>query len=127
MLLSFSSKELERVVPVGDKVLIKPRTEHERTKSGLYLPAGTHEKEQVQAGYVVKVGPGFPIPAINDVDEPWRNKQEEVKYLPLQPAVGDLAVYMQNAAWEIEFNGEKFLIVPHSAILLLVRNDDFRE
>jgi co-chaperonin GroES (HSP10) len=126
MLLSFSSNELENVVLVGDKVLIKPRSEQERTKSGLFLPPGVQEKERVNAGYVVKVGPGYPIPALNDIDEPWRNKQDEVKYLPLQPKVGDLAVYMQGSSWEIEFNGEQYLIVPHSAIFLLVQNNDFR-
>ncbi|MDR1226302.1 MAG: co-chaperone GroES family protein [Prevotellaceae bacterium] len=126
MLLSFSAEELENVALVGDKVLIKPRTEQEKTKSGLLLPAGLQSNEPIYAGYVVKAGPGYPIPALNDADEPWRNKQDEVKYLPLQPRVGDLAVYLQNSTWEIEFNGEKYLIVPHTAILLLVQNNDFR-
>jgi hypothetical protein len=44
--------------------------------------------------------------------------------VPLQPKRGDLAVYLQNSAWEIVFNEEKYLIVPNSAILLLVRDEN---
>jgi len=33
-------------------------------------------------------------------------------------------VYLQRNAWEIEFNKEKYVIVPHQAILLLVREED---
>jgi chaperonin GroES len=41
----------------------------------------------------------------------------------LQPKEGDQAVYLQNSAIEIEFNREKYVIVPHSAILLLLRDE----
>jgi co-chaperonin GroES (HSP10) len=71
---------------------------------------------------VVKVGPGYPIPSVNDVDEPWKNRTDEPKYVPLQPKEGDQAVYLQNSAIEIEFNKEKYIVVPHSAILLLLRD-----
>ena len=47
-----------------------------------------------------------------------------VKYMPLEAVAGDLAVYLQRNAWEIEFNKEKYVIVPHQAILLLVRDED---
>ena len=89
-----------------------------------YLPAGYQEREPLLCGYVVKSGPGYPIPVIVDDGEPWKSKQEDVKYVPLQPHEGDLALFLKNNAWEIQFNGEKYLIVPHSAILMLVRNDD---
>ena len=75
-------------------------------------------------GYVIKVGPGYPIPAIQDIDEPWKEKKDDVKYVPLQPEEGDLAVYMQKNAWEIEFNNQNLVIVPHSALLMLVRQED---
>jgi chaperonin GroES len=70
------------------------------------------------------VGPGYPIPAIHETDEPWKNKSDEVKYVPLQPREGDLAVYLQNSSFEIEFNKERYVIVSHSAILLLIREED---
>ena len=47
--------------------------------------------------------------------------------MPHQAREGDLAVYLQNDAYEINFNDEKFLIVPHSAILMLVRDEGLFE
>ncbi|MDR1054399.1 MAG: co-chaperone GroES family protein [Prevotellaceae bacterium] len=122
-MLSLSYEELNNVILIGDKVLIKPRAEQERTKSGLYLPPGVEEKEPVLSGYVVKTGPGYPIPAVTDENEAWKSKGEEIKYVPLQPQQGDLAVFLQNSTWRIEFNDEKYLIVPHGAILMLIRNE----
>ena len=108
MTLNINDKGLNKLIVVGDRVLIKPKSAQSKTKSGLYLPPGVQEKEPVQSGYVVKVGPGYPIPAITDADEPWKEKKDDVKYVPLQPAEGDLAIYLQNSGFEIFFNNEKF-------------------
>ena len=121
---TLEKEDIDRIIMVGDRVLIKSKSPQEQTSSGLYLPPGIQEKEKIQQGYVVKVGPGYPIPAINEADEPWKNKSEEVKYVPLQPREGDLAVFLQGSAFEIEFNKEKFLIVSHSAILMLIRDKE---
>jgi len=107
MALSIDENDLNKFIVIGDRVLIQPKTPDQRTKSGLYLPPGVQEKEKLQSGYVLKVGPGYPIPAITDVDEPWKDKSDELKYVPLQPKEGDLAVYIQNNAYEIEFKKEK--------------------
>ena len=117
-------KDLSKFIVVGDKVLIKPKTPHEKTKSGLYLPPGVHEKEKLFSGYVIKVGPGYPVPSAVDNDEPWKENSDDVKYIALQAKEGDLAVYLQNGAFEIEFNKEKYIIVSHSAIMLLIRDED---
>ncbi|MDX5403934.1 MAG: co-chaperone GroES family protein [Bacteroidota bacterium] len=124
MKLDFEEKDLDKIIMVGDRVLIRPRSPQDRTASGLYLPPTVTEKEKVRSGYVMKVGPGYPIPAISESEEPWRDPSDEVKYVPLQPKEGDLAVFIQTNAWEIEFNQEKFFIVPQSAILLLVRDEE---
>ena len=116
-------KDINKFIVIGDRVIIKPKNPQGKTKSGLYLPPGIHEKEKIHSGYIVKVGPGYPIPAIQEIDEPWKDKSEEIKYVPLQARAGDLAVYLQNNAYEIEFNGEKYVIVPHSAILILIRDE----
>jgi co-chaperonin GroES (HSP10) len=123
MALSIDENDLNKFIVIGDRVLIQPKTPDQRTKSGLYLPPGVQEKEKLQSGYVLKVGPGYPIPAITDVDEPWKDKSDELKYVPLQPKEGDLAIYIQNNAYEIEFKKEKYVIVPHSAILMLIRDE----
>ena len=124
MPLVIEESDLEKFIVVGDRVLIKPKSPQEKTKSGLYLPPGVQENEKIHSGYVLKVGPGYPIPAINEVDEPWKDRSEEVKYVPLQPKSGDLAVYLQKSGYEIEFNKERYVIVPHSAILILIRDSD---
>jgi chaperonin GroES len=123
MSLEIDAQDLSKFILVGDRVLIKPKNPMERTKGGLLLPPGVKEKENIQIGYVVKVGPGYPIPAIAEADEPWKNKTDQVKYVPLQPKEGDLAVFLQGNSWEIEFNNQKYNIAPQSAILLLIRDE----
>ena len=122
MPLDIEESNLEKFIVVGDRVLIKPKSPQEKTKTGLYLPPGVQEKEKIHSGYVIKVGPGYPIPAIQEADEPWKDRAEEVKYVPLQPKSGDMAIYLQSSGYEIEFKNERYVIVPHSAILLLIRD-----
>jgi chaperonin GroES len=127
MSILFDEKDLKKLIVIGDRILIKPKVPQSKTKSGLLLPPGVTENEKVQIGYVVKVGPGYPIPSVNEIDESWKNRSDEPKYVPLQPKEGDQAVYLQNSAIEIEFNKEKFVVVPNSAILLLLRDDGLFE
>lgn len=127
MSVALEEKDLQKLIVIGDRVLIKPKGPQSRTKSGLYLPPGVNENEKIQVGYVLKVGPGYPIPSVNDADEPWKNRSDEPKYVPLQPKEGDQAVYMQSSAIEIEFNYEKYIIVSQSAILLLLRDSGLFE
>ena len=125
MQLSIDQKDIDKFLMIGDKVLIKPKNPQSQTKTGLYLPPSIQEKEKIQSGYIIKVGPGYPLPSQAEEHEVWEKKEgEEVHYLPLQAHEGDLAVYLQNSTYEISFNDEKYLIVPHSAILMLVRDED---
>jgi len=123
MLLKIENQEISKFVMVGDRVLVKPRKGNEKTKGGLLLPPGVEEKRQVQWGYVIKSGPGYPIPNTTENDEPWKDKVEETRYISLQAKEGDLAIYIQDNGIEIEFNKEKYLILPHSAILMLIRDE----
>lgn len=114
---------LENIYLIGDKILIDPISPPERTGSGLYLPPTVQDKEKVQKGYVVKVGPGYPIPFPVENDEPWKEAQEQIKYIPLQVKVGDLAIFLINSAIEIFYNEKKYYIIPHHAILMVERID----
>ncbi|MFN5170511.1 MAG: co-chaperone GroES [Cyclobacteriaceae bacterium] len=118
--------KLKKLIVVGDRVLIRPVKESERTESGLYLPPGVQEKEKIQRGYVIKVGPGYPLPMPADEDEAWRGKDDQVKYLPLQAQEGDLAIFLQKGAIEVMYEGEKYFIVPQASILMLEREEDLR-
>ena len=119
-----ADNRFKKIIIVGDRVLIKPAKPEERTSSGLYLPPGVHEKEKVQQGYVIKTGPGYAIPMPVD-DEPWKNEEDQVKYVPLQAKEGDLAIFLLSGGTEIIYEGEKYVIVPQSAILMLERDEEF--
>ena len=120
-------KTRRKVVLVGDKVLISPDKDHDRTEHGLYLPPGVKDKEKVQGGIVVQSGPGYAIANPNYIDqEPWSTSpREPVKYIPLQAEAGDYALFLRDQAVEIEYEGDKYFIVGHSSILMLIRNTEF--
>ena len=124
MSLIIEEKNLDKFFMVGDRVLVKPKTPSGKTKAGLYLPPTVQESETIQSGYVVKVGPGYPIPAVSEADEAWKQKQDDVKYVPLQAQMGDLAIYLNKSGYEVEFNDEKYIILPHSAILMIIRDEN---
>ena len=120
--MTIKLKNLEKFIVVGDRVLIRPEEDSSKTASGLYLPPGVSEKEKIQSGYILKVGPGYPT-ASNMDEEPWKESKEKVKYIALQAKEGELAIFLRKEAFVIEFEKEKLLIVPQSAVLLLIRND----
>lgn len=93
------------------------------TKSGLVLPATVKEKEEIHSGYVIKTGPGYPVPS-QEIDEPWKEQTSGQKYIGMQAKEGDLAIFLKKNSHEIEFENEKYLIVPHGAILLLIRDNN---
>lgn len=127
MPLVIEEKDLKKFIMVGERVLIKPKSPMNRTKSGLYLPPSVEESEKVHSGYIVKVGPGYPLPALADEDESWKQNQDTIRYLPLQAREGDLAIYLYKNGFEIEFNGEKYVILPHSEIMMIIRDEGLLE
>ena len=116
------SAPLSAVHVVGDRVLVRPGDDAERTAGGLYLPASVAGKERVQGGRVVRVGPGHAVPNPDySAAEPWAGEASPVRYLPLQARVGDYALFLRKEAVEVEYGSEAYLIVPHGALLALVR------
>ena len=113
------------MIVVGDKVLIIPDSDKDRTEHGLYLPPSVKEKEKIQSGYIFKVGPGYPIPNPNFIDqESWSTTPKDpVKYIPLQAEEGDYTIFLKDQAIEIEYDSKKYLIVPQSAIMVLIRRN----
>lgn len=116
------------LIVVGDRVLIQPETGEDRTDTGLVLPASVSEQEDVESGRVVKTGPGYLTqnPEYSE-SESWKESSEPVRYLPLQAEPGDHAFFVPNEAVELRYEGTNYLIVPHNAILALVRGDDAPE
>jgi co-chaperonin GroES (HSP10) len=116
--------KLRKLIVVGDRVLIRPAKQTDKTDSGLYLPPGVQEKEKIQSGFVIKVGPGYPLPLPADEDDVWKGKEDSIKYLPLQAQEGDRAIFLQKGAIEVMYESEKYFIVPQASILMLEREED---
>ncbi|RPA67290.1 co-chaperone GroES [Cyclobacteriaceae bacterium YHN15] len=119
-----SDNKLKKLIIVGDRVLIKLRKADEKTSTGLFLPPGVREKEKIQQGYIIKTGPGYPIPAPIEEDESWKDRDENIKYIPLQAKEGDLAIFLLNGSYEVIYEGEKYFIVPQHSILMLEREEE---
>ena len=124
-------KSSKQLIVVGDRVLIAVEDGEERSKVGLYLPPSALDSQMVQGGKIVATGPGTPMPSVADYpDEPWRaaaGGSGDAKYVPMQARVGDYALFFRKASVEITFEHEKYLVVPQSAILALVREDAVRD
>ena len=93
-----------KLVPLGDKVVLKKIQAEETTKSGIVLTG--QDKEKPAQGEVVAVGPGGVV---------------DGKEVTMQVKEGETVVYSKYAGTEVELDGEKFLIVKQSDILAIIR------
>jgi chaperonin GroES len=114
------------ILVVGDRVLIRPDKPEERTKVGLYLPETVVARDPVQVGTIMATGPGVPVPNLSqDYGEPWQESGEKSPhYIPLQAKAGDVVLFLKKEAIDIRYQEEEFIVVPHSAILLLIRENE---
>ncbi len=88
--------------PCGDRVLVKPNVEEERTAGGILLPDTA--KERPQWGEVVAVGPG-------KWDESGKTR------VPMDVKVGDKVVFAKYGGTEVKLDGVEHLILRESDIL----------
>ena len=92
-----------RLVPLGDKVVLKQLLAEETTKSGIVLPG--QAKEKPQQAEVVAVGPG----AIVDGEK-----------IPMEVKVGDKVIYSKYAGTEVNLEEEDFILVKQGDILAVI-------
>ena len=112
----------KQLIVVGDRVLIAIEAGEERSKVGLYLPPTAVDNQAVQGGRIIATGPGLPMPDPAETnDEPWRTAARETRFVPMQARIGDYALFFRRAAVEISFENDRYLVVPQTAILALVR------
>ncbi len=95
------AKELQ---PLGDRVVVKPVTREEMTKSGIVLPDTAQEKPQ--EGEVLAVGPGRVL------DSGERQKVELNK--------GDRVLYAKYAGTEFKLDDEELLVLSERDVLAVV-------
>lgn len=112
---------MSELILVGDRVLIEAEDDEQVTDSGILLPASVAERDRIRRGRVVKVGPGYLMANPEYTDEPWRKPGDAVRYLPLQAQPGDVAYFLRKEAIELKYENRTFSVVPHGAILVLVR------
>ncbi|MCI9446982.1 MAG: co-chaperone GroES [Lachnospiraceae bacterium] len=94
-----------KLVPLGDRVVLKQCEAEETTKSGIILAGSAQEKPQ--EAEVVAVGPG------GNVDG---------KEVTMQVKVGDKVIYSKYAGNEVKLDGEEYIIVKQNDILAVVED-----
>src|ERR1700733_11236424 len=105
--LSKTSKSSVGVVPLNDRILVKPLSAEEAgtmTAFGILIPDTA--KEKPEQGTVVAVGPG--------------KKSEDGKVVPLSVRVGDRVMFSKYGFDEIKVGGVEYLILPESSILAII-------
>ena len=93
-----------KLVPLGDRVVLKQLVAEETTKSGIVLPG--QSKEKPQQAEVVAVGPGGMV-------------DKEVK---MEVKVGDNVIYSKYAGTEVKLDEEEFIIVKQNDILAVINS-----
>ena len=92
-----------KLIPLGDKVVIKQMEAEEKTKSGIVLPG--QNKEKPQQAEVIAVGPGGVVDG------------KEVK---MEVKVGDQVIYSKYAGTDVKMEDEEYIIVRQSDILAVI-------
>ena len=87
---------MAKIQPLADRVLVKPAAAEEKTVGGIIIPDSA--KEKPLRGTVLAVGNGT------------KDEQMVLKE-------GDQVLYGKYAGTELEFDGEKYLILRQSDIL----------
>ncbi len=90
--------------PLGDRVLLEPLEEEERTSSGIILPDSA--KEKPQEGMILAVGPG----RLLDTGE----------RIPPEVEEGDKVIFQKYAGTEVKINDDEYLILSEKDILAIV-------
>ena len=92
-----------KLVPLGDRVVLKQLEAEETTKSGIVLPGQAQEKPQ--QAEVIAVGPGGVV---------------DGKEGKMEVATGNKVIYSKYAGTEVKLDGEEYIIVKQSDILAIV-------
>ncbi|MFA6339017.1 MAG: co-chaperone GroES [Candidatus Paceibacterota bacterium] len=103
----FASKSI--IVPLGDKVLVKPLSEedmHKKTASGIIIP-DTISKEKPEQGKVIAVGEG--------------KYDDNGKLIPMQVKVGDRVLFSKYGFDEIKIDDEEYFILSESSVLAIIK------
>jgi chaperonin GroES len=96
---------MAKIVPIGDRIVVKIEENEEKTRSGIVLPDTA--KEKPQKGKVIAVGSGRLL--------------DNGKKVELEVKVGDTVIFSKYAGTEIKLDGEKYLILSESDVLAILK------
>ena len=94
-----------KLVPLGDKVVLKQLEAEETTKSGIVLPGQAQEKPQ--QAEVIAVGPGGTV---------------DGKEVVMQVKVGDKAIYSKYAGTDVKLGDDEYVVVKQNDIVAIVED-----
>jgi chaperonin GroES len=103
--LTIKEAYIMKLVPLGDRVVLKQLVAEETTKSGIVLPG--QNKEKPQQAEVIAVGPGGMV---------------DGKEVAMQVKVGDKVIFSKYSGTEVKLdNDEEYIIVKQNDILAVVQ------
>jgi len=88
------------IKPIGERVLLKPHKQEEKTKGGIYIPESA--KEEKKEGEVLAVG-----------------TYKDGKSLPLKK--GDKILYGGYSSDDFELNGQKYIFIEFKDVLAILK------
>jgi len=93
----------KKLTPIGDRVVVKPEPEEQKTKSGIVLPDTA--KEKPSEGAVVAVGSGRIL--------------DNGQKVPLEVKIGDKIIYSKYGGTEVKIDEEEYIILAERDILAI--------
>ena len=96
----------KQLIPVEDKVIIRPSPKEDQTSGGVYLP--DIAKEETCIGTVISIGPGL-------------KSYHDGKRMEMKVSVGDEVLYSKLSGDAFEFNGERYVIFREVDLLAIIK------
>ncbi|MGE0058720.1 MAG: co-chaperone GroES [Dehalococcoidia bacterium] len=93
-----------KLIPLADKLVLKPIVQEEVLSSGIVIPDTA--KEKPNQGEVVAAGPG--------------RRDEDGNIIPMEVAVGDRVLYAKYTGQEIKVENEEYIVLKETDILCKV-------
>jgi len=93
-----------KLIPLSDKLVLKPIVQEEVLSSGIVIPDTA--KEKPNQGEVVAAGPG--------------RRDDDGKVIPMEISVGDRVLYAKYTGQEIKVENEEYIVLKETDILCKV-------
>ena len=94
---------INKLTPIGDRVVVKPEPEEQKTKSGIVLPDTA--KEKPSEGTVVAIGTGRIL--------------DNGQKVPMEVKIGDKVIYSKYGGTEVKIDSEEYIILSEKDILAI--------